>query len=175
MASPWVGEIRLVGFSFAPYGWQIAAGQLLPIQQNTALFSLLGTFYGGDGIKTFALPNLQGRVALGAGQGNGLSLYNLGQPGGVPSVTLLAPQTPNHNHNVLDSGDSTLPSPAGNTFGITRALGSVYSNASVPPIIQMATGLVSPFTGANGPHNNLMSFLTLNWVIALQGVFPIRG
>jgi microcystin-dependent protein len=174
MANPFLGELRLVGFSFAPTGWAFAGGQLLSISQNTALFSLLGTYYGGDGRSTFGLPNLQNSVAIGFGQGPGLSLYDLGETGGVNQVTLLPTTTPSHNHSVLEGGDGTLANPSPNSFSNARdAGGSLYSNAVSAPPAKMYPSAVSPF-GSGQPHNNLMPFLALNWIIAMQGVFPQR-
>jgi microcystin-dependent protein len=171
MANPFVAELRLVGFNFPPKGWAFAAGQILSISQNTALFSLLGTTYGGDGKSNFALPNLQGSLALGFGQGPGLSLYDLGQTGGSPTITLLGSETPNHQHSAFavltaESGSA----PAGNALANSGA-NHIYANSAT--LVQMSPSALSPF-GGNLPHNNMMPFLTLNWVIALQGVFPPR-
>jgi len=172
---PFVAEIRIFPFTFAPKGWAFCDGQLLPISQNTALFSLLGTFYGGDGKSTFALPDLQGSVAIGAGQGPGLADYFIGQQGGTPFVTLLGSEMPVHTHSLRANpqlGDS--PSPAPNR-AIAR-LGSinVYQTASNASLQPMAFQGLPP-AGSDLPHNNLMPYLTLNFCIALQGVFPPRG
>jgi microcystin-dependent protein len=173
MADPFIGQLNLVGFNFAPTGWAIAAGQVLAIRQNTALFSLLGTMYGGDGISTFGLPNLQGRVALGFGQAPGLSFYTQGQLGGEPSVTLLSTQTPNHNHTANGAAGRGKNTPVANAFADSTA-GPVYSS-STSPLTKMSPSAISPFVGGNLPHNNMMSYQALNWIIALQGIFPPRS
>jgi microcystin-dependent protein len=171
MADPFVAEIRIYPFNFAPRGWAFCNGQLLPISQNTALFSLLGTTYGGNGQTTFALPNLQGRTPMHPGQGPGLSLYDLGQTGGSDSVTLLASEIPAHAHTVsptFDDGDRNNPSARYPGRGT-----ALY--APVPqPLTSMAPQALAP-EGGNLPHNNLQPYLTLSFCIALQGVFPPRG
>jgi microcystin-dependent protein len=174
MADPFVAEIRIFPFNFAPKGWAFCDGQLLPISQNTALFSLLGTTYGGDGKSTFALPDMQGNAPVHAGQGQGLSLYDLGQVGGTETVTLLQSEIPAHAHNqmatVEDGTQGTL------TAGITLASsvnGALYQKSVNANLVNMnfqALGV----TGGDLPHNNLMPYLTLNFCIALQGVFPPR-
>ncbi|HEX8066617.1 MAG TPA: tail fiber protein [Thermoleophilaceae bacterium] len=173
MADPFVAEIRIFGFNFAPKGWAFCNGQLLPISQNTALFSLLGTFYGGDGKSTFALPNLQGSVPVHQGQGQGLSEYFLGQLGGSETVTLLQSEMPFHSHGMMaavqDPGDVKNPNPAA-SWGIAQG-GTPYQAASNG---QMALQAIAP-NGGSSPHNNMMPYLTLNFCIALQGVFPPRG
>ena len=175
MADPFVAEIRIFPFNFAPKGWAWCNGQLLPISQNTALFSLLGTYYGGDGKSTFGLPNLQGSVPVhvgGSQPGPGLSTYNLGQIGGTDAVTLLTTETPAHTHSVnaqtVDQGDNRIPSPTLN-LGNTQ----IYSSAG-SATAQMDPTAVSIF-GGGGPHNNLMPYLTLYYNIALQGVYPPRS
>lgn len=170
MADPFVAEIRIFPFNFAPKGWAFCDGQLMPISQNTALFSLLGTTYGGDGKSTFALPDLQGSAPLFWGQGPGLSLYDQGQIGGSESVTLLDSEMPAHSHTArgsTDDDDSTLP--AGNSYG---QLSVAYTTAA--GLGAMAPQTLSP-AGGSLPHNNMMPYLTLNFCIALQGVFPPRG
>lgn len=169
MADPFVAEIRIFPFNFAPKGWAFCNGQLLPISQNTALFSLLGTTYGGDGKSTFALPNLQGRAPMHTGQGPGLSLYNLGQQGGSETVALLESEIPAHTHQTRAVGAfANQPSPANNIWG--RSAANPYTAAQ--------TGQMSPFalatTGSNEPHNNMQPYLTFYFCIALQGVFPPR-
>ena len=175
MTDPFVAEIRIFPFNFAPRGWAFCNGQLLPISQNTALFSLLGTFYGGDGKSTFALPDLQDSVAMHAGQGQGLSQRFIGEQSGSDFVTLIGSEMPIHTHSLRANpqlGDS--PSPAANR-AIAR-LGSINvyqttSNASLTPMA--FEGL--PTAGGDQPHNNLMPYLTLNYCIAMQGVFPPRS
>jgi microcystin-dependent protein len=171
---PFVAEIRIFPFNFAPKGWAFCDGQILPLSQNTALFSLLGTTYGGDGKSTFALPDLQGSGPLHAGQGPGLSLYDLGEETGTEAVTLLTTEMPIHTHN-LQAGNSPsttdLPSA---TTSISRSVGgSAYKATPFTPLVTMAPQALNP-TGSSFPHNNMMPYLTLNYCIALQGVFPPR-
>ena len=174
MADPFLGQLALVGFNFAPTNWAFAAGQILPLSQNTALFSLLGTMYGGDGRSNFALPNLQGNVALGVGQSTGLDLYVQGEVGGSQTVTLLPQMTPNHTHSlVVSSLTGDQEKPAGNAFGDAKQVGALYTSTPTP-LVPMSPSAVSPY-GTPGPHNNMMPYLALNWIIALQGVFPTRG
>ncbi|MCC3156169.1 tail fiber protein [Hymenobacter sp. 15J16-1T3B] len=168
---PYVGEIILAAFNFAPRGYARCDGQLLPIQQNTALFALLGTTYGGDGRSNFALPNLNGCVPIGAGQGPGLSLRGLGDSGGVATVTLLESEIPAHTHTV----ELTYSTALGTTDSPANAF--LASNASGLPQYA-ATGTGSMGGGAIGgaqPHNNLQPYQTLAYYIALQGVFPPRS
>jgi microcystin-dependent protein len=173
MADPFVAEIRIFAFQFAPKGWAQCLGQLLPISQNTALFSLIGTFYGGDGKSTFALPNLQGSAALHAGQGPGLSQYDLGQTGGSETVTLLTSEMPAHGHalnSLAPFGNRTTP--VGNT--IARVSGATpYLPPANAVLAPMAPEALAP-AGGDQPHNNMMPYLTLMFCIALQGVFPPR-
>jgi microcystin-dependent protein len=178
MANPFLAEIRIFPFNFAPKGWAACNGQLLPLSQNTAVFSLLGTTYGGNGINTFGLPNFQGSAPMQQGQGPGLSFHDLGETGGSPTVTLLATQMPAHTHaiNCIDGarvgGQSGAPGNA-----ILVKTGGTPANAYTTGGAQnqtMAAGMVGP-AGSNLPHNNMMPFLTLNFCIALQGVFPSRG
>src|SRR5438270_7407814 len=175
MSNQFVGELRVVGFNFAPTGWALCAGQLMPISQNTALFSLLGTFYGGDGKSTFALPNFQDSVPLGQGQSTTGTQYFLGQQSGTPFVTLLTTEIPVHNHSVKaytgDPADTRLPSPTV-TLG-APSVGFFYN----PSTAQQATMNPQALSIAGGrlPHNHMMPFLVLTFMIALQGVFPPRG
>ena len=173
MADPFVAEIRIFPFNFAPKGWAFCNGQLLPISQNTALFSLLGTTYGGDGKSNFALPNLQGQAPMHPGQGPGLSLYVLGQTGGSATVTLLQTNLPSHSHAmsaVNQPGEDASPA----NEALARSVGaSLYQTTTDANVVQYAPSAVSP-TGGGQPHNNLMPYLTLNFNIALQGVFPAR-
>jgi len=174
MSNQFVGEIRLVGFNFAPTGWAQATGQLLPISQNTALFSLLGTYYGGNGTSNFGLPNLQGNVAVGVGQGPGLSLYDQGETGGSQNVTLLTSEMPVHTHTFqANSRPANQLNPTGNAFAKTDASTQIYA-----PSGGTQTQLASGFLGTSGgslPHNNMMPFLVLNWIIAMQGIYPARS
>jgi microcystin-dependent protein len=172
MADPFVAEIRMFPFNFAPKGWAWCDGQLLPLSQNTALFSLLGTTYGGDGKSTFALPDLQGRSPMHPGQGPGLSLHDLGETGGTEFVTLLESEMPTHNHGLMtfadDPADKFNPTAAslgrsnnGNAYGPAGSLGNMAFQSLAP-------------TGGSLPHNNMMPYLTVYFCIALQGVFPAR-
>ncbi len=179
MSSPFVAEIRMFGFNFAPIGWALCDGQLLPISQNTALFSLLGTTYGGDGKSTFALPNLQGSVPVGAGQGPGLSLYDLGQPGGSETITLLTSEMPLHSH-FLDavSSNATVADPtsanlAKGKYSSGALSGAVAYYTTQAPNAQMNLQAVG-ISGGSLPHNNVMPYIVVNFCIALQGVFPPR-
>jgi microcystin-dependent protein len=171
---PFVAEIRIFAGNFAPKGWALCNGQLMPISQNTALFSLLGTTYGGDGKSNFALPNMQGSAPMQAGQGPGLSLRDLGETGGEQTVTLLQTEMPAHSHVVQAAGSGGLSSPAANAWasGLKGHPGSYASPTS-------ATAQMSPsgtsITGGDLPHNNMPPFLALTFIIALQGVFPARS
>ena len=174
MADPFVAEIRIFPFNFAPKGWAFCDGQLLPISQNTALFSLLGTFYGGDGKSNFALPNMQGSTPIQQGQGPGLSQYFIGEQGGSATVTLLTSEMPFHNHSM---GAQTVPlsslaTPGGNTF-TKPASGNLYNIAGAQAV-QMAPQTLAP-AGGDQPHNNMQPYLTLSFCIALQGVYPPRS
>jgi microcystin-dependent protein len=169
--NPFVAEIRIFPFNFAPKGWAFCDGRLLPISQNTALFSLLGTTYGGDGKSNFALPNLQGHAPMHPGQGPGLSLYDLGETGGSDAVTLLQSEIPSHSHTVSASqSDATDRLPAAEMPAAGIAIG-MY--AAPGPLTQLNGNAVSP-AGGDQPHNNLMPYLTLNFCISLQGIYPPR-
>jgi microcystin-dependent protein len=171
---PFVAEIRIFPFNFAPKGWAFCDGQLMPISQNTALFSLLGTTYGGDGKSTFALPDLQGRAPMHPGQGPGLSLHDLGEESGSETVTLLESEIPSHNHALMAStqpGEDAAPNPS---EALARSVGaSLYQSTTNTNLVQLAFSAISP-TGGDQPHNNMMPYLTFNFCIALQGVFPPR-
>lgn len=176
MSSPFVAEIRIFGFNFAPRGWAFCDGQILPLSQNTALFSLLGTTYGGDGKSNFALPNLQGSAPMQQGQGSGLSQRDLGQIGGEQTVTLLNSEIPNHTHTVISTAS---PATQNNANGgvwakatIARQPQTAYSD-HFSPTVPMSPQALS-ITGNSSPHNNMPPYLTLNFCIALQGVFPAR-
>jgi len=173
VSDQFVAEIRVFPFNFAPTGWATCDGQLLPISQNTALFSLLGTTYGGDGKSTFALPNIDGRAVMQPGQGPGLSLHDLGEEGGETSVTLLQSEMPVHSHSIsaaqADGGDR---SPANERFA--AGVGGIQMYAAPGALTQLAQQTWTP-AGGDAPHNNMQPYLTLNFCIALQGVFPPRG
>ena len=172
MADPFVAEIRIFPFNFAPTGWAFCDGQLLPISQNTALFSLLGTTYGGDGKSTFALPDLQGNVPMHPGQGPGLSLHDLGETGGSETVTLLESEIPSHSHSVVVAqGDGTDQTPAGSRYATGIGIGQYATPGPITPLSAQALSIV----GGDQPHNNMQPYLTLNFCIALQGIFPPRG
>jgi microcystin-dependent protein len=174
VSNPFVAEIRIFAGNFAPTGWALCNGQLMPISQNTALFSLLGTTYGGDGKSTFALPNLQGSAPLQAGQGPGLSLRDLGETGGEQSVTLLQTEMPAHSHGVQAATSGGLPGPANNVWASgLRGHPGDYANSNPATNVQMNPFAVS-VTGGNLPHNNMPPYLCLTFIIALQGVFPPR-
>lgn len=171
MADPFVAEIRIFPFNFAPKGWAWCDGQILPLSQNTALFSLLGTTYGGDGKSNFALPDLQGRAPMHPGQGPGLSLHDLGETGGSETVSLLESEIPSHSHALRASnalGDT--PIPAGNTLA---RYANAYQQTSNSNLVAMAPQALTP-AGGDQPHNNMMPYLTFYFCIALQGVFPPR-
>jgi microcystin-dependent protein len=174
MADPFVAEIRIFPFNFAPKGWAFCDGQLLPISQNTALFSLLGTTYGGDGRSNFALPNLQGQAPMFWGQGPGLSLHDLGESTGVETVTLLTTEMPAHSHTMgaaIDPADNNLPAPD-RSLAQSQKEYAYQSNAT--NMVNLAGAALAP-AGGGLPHNNMMPYLTLNFCIAMQGVFPARG
>jgi microcystin-dependent protein len=175
MADPFVAEIRIFPFNFAPKGWAWCNGQLLPLSQNTALFSLLGTTYGGDGKSTFALPDLEGRAPMHPGQGPGLSLHDLGETGGSETVTLLASEMPAHTHALRANatiGDNNAP---GSGVSLARSNNaSAYQTNTSQNLAMMASQTISP-AGGDQPHNNMQPYLTFYFNIALQGVFPPRG
>ncbi|MEA2870128.1 MAG: hypothetical protein QOH67_104 [Hyphomicrobiales bacterium] len=174
MADPFVAEIRIFGFQFAPKGWAFCDGQLLPLSQNTALFSLLGTTYGGDGKSTFALPNMQGNAPMHPGQGPGLSLHDLGETGGSQTVTLLESEIPTHSHTLMASNeDGTQGSLTANITIANSVGGKLYQTITNANVVPMNFGALGP-AGGSLPHNNMQPFLTLNFCIALQGVFPPR-
>lgn len=169
-----IGEIRIFPFNFAPTGWAQCNGQLLPIAQYTALFSLLGTTYGGNGYNNFALPNLQGRVPLQPGQGQGLSPYDLGQTAGNKSVTLLVSEIPVHAHTIqYGSSGFAQESPTGHLLMDIQGRRGAAAYTEKSNLRSMGAGAVAP-TGGSQPHNNMQPYLTLNFCMALQGVFPQR-
>jgi microcystin-dependent protein len=171
VTTPFLGEIRMFGFNFTPTGWAACNGQLMPISQNTALFSLLGTIYGGNGTTTFALPNLQSRVPVHMGQGTGLSLYDIGQDGGAETVTLTAAEMPVHSHPVhADATEATSDDPVGHTLAKSKT--HVYAPG---PGTEFMHAKTAGDAGNGQAHANIQPYLTLNFCIALQGVFPSRS
>jgi microcystin-dependent protein len=176
MADPFVAEIRIFPFNFPPRGWAWCDGQLLPLSQNTALFSLLGTTYGGNGKSNFALPDLQGRAPMHPGQGPGLSLHDLGETGGSETVTLLESEIPAHVHGLFSSAGAVdeegVKQPAGALPGAQQGATLIYGSLASNPVT-MADTTLAP-AGGDQPHNNLQPFLTCYFCIALQGVFPPR-
>jgi len=211
MADPYLGEIRMAGFNFNPYGWALCQGQIVPLSQNTALFALLGTVYGGDGVSTFALPDLRGRTPVGQGQGPGLSPYEIGEKGGTESVTQLTSNMPMHTHAVQTTVTSTLGATStaqvvnadassatpiaggclgiandggGNTFQIYHSGKDNNGNplprvdlASQPVTLTGGVGVtaVAGVTGSSLPSSILSPYLSVNFIIAMQGIFPSRN
>jgi microcystin-dependent protein len=176
MTNPFVAEIRIFAGNFAPSGWASCDGQLLPLSQNTALFSLLGTFYGGDGKSTFALPNFQGSAAMGQGQGPGLTDRFIGESAGEQSVTLLESEMPSHNHNLMARAVTGNVYTADPTLAIAKPdpATNVAFQTTASSLTQMNFQAIS-VAGGSLPHNNMQPFLTLYFIIALQGVFPPRS
>ena len=166
MASPYLAQISIFAGNFAPRGWAFCNGQILSIAQNSALFSLLGTTYGGNGQTTFALPDLRGRVPIHAGQGPGLSPYNLGQVSGAETTTLLATNLPAHNHGISASSGAQTTNRPNNGY---LAAGNRYATSPNATMAPTAT------TGAGQPFNNVQPYLTLNFIIAIEGIFPSRN
>ncbi|MDB5516180.1 MAG: phage tail protein [Tardiphaga sp.] len=180
MSDPFLAEIRIFACSFAPLNWQLCNGQLVPITQNAALFSLIGTYFGGDGVRTFALPDLEGNVPVGVGTGPGLSTYNLGDFDGAQTVTLVDAQNPVHNHAVQATAaiaDST--DPKGRIYAKgqyvngdgTKGVVQLYGTAA-PNVAQNGAAIGS--TGGGQPHNNMMPTLAVNFCICMSGIFPSR-
>jgi microcystin-dependent protein len=184
MGNPYVSEIRIMSFGFAPQGWALCNGQILPIQQNQALFSLIGTNFGGDGVRTFALPNLQGRAPLHMGSDHFGNIYNLGETGGEASHTLTLNETPAHTHALnASTGPADSPPPAGVQPGPTVTLAQAAAAGGATPAVSIystasanTTLSASAISQTGGqPHENRQPFLTLSFCIALQGIFPSRS
>jgi microcystin-dependent protein len=174
MSEPFVGQVIAVGFNFAPVGWALCQGQLLSISENTVLFQLLGTTYGGDGQSTFGLPDLRGRAALGMGQGAGLQPYQLGQSGGVEAVTLTANQLAGHTHALLAAATTTTPTPgSGVVLGTPAAATPIYDAAGTAT--QLVSSAVAPAPGGGSAHENRQPSLVINYIISLFGVFPSQN
>jgi microcystin-dependent protein len=172
---PILGMIQIFGFNFAPRGWAMCDGSLLSIAQNTALFSLLGTTYGGNGQTTFGLPDLRGRVPVGVGQGPGLSPNNLGQVSGTENITLISTQMPQHNHQMMGSSDPQATGDvSGNSLGsVGRGTGATIYAAGASTQVPMAS--VTTPAGGNQPHSNMQPYLVMNYCIAVEGIFPSRN
>lgn len=173
MAQPYIGEIRMFGGNFAPYGWSFCNGSVLPISQNNALYNLIGTTYGGDGISTFNLPDLQCRIPIHQGQGAGLQNYVLGQKGGAETVTPTVAQLPSHSHQAVGSATGGAASnPANNTWG-----NSGIANKSFGPGTSANASMnagSTAMTGNSQPHDNMLPFLAFSFIIALEGVYPTQ-
>jgi microcystin-dependent protein len=174
MSDQFLAEIRVFPFNFAPTGWATCDGQLLPISQNTALFALLGTTYGGDGKSTFALPDLQGSAPMHPGQGQGLSMHYLGEVGGSQSLTLIDSEIPVHTHTMqANGGAGDLQGPAPERALAKSTGGLAYQSTTNANLATMAPQTLSP-AGGSLPHNNMQPYLTMTFCIALQGIFPQR-
>lgn len=182
MAEPFIGEIRAVGFNFAPRGWMICAGQLISIAQNTALFSILGTTYGGNGQTNFALPNLQGSAMISQGQGPGLSPYVLGEILGTPQVTLLITEMPLHSHTpdakttpgLADMHGTPVAGDFLSRYSPGVGPGLAYSPAPLASPVLMHPQMIG-IAGGSLPHNNMQPYTSLLYVIAIEGIFPSRN
>jgi microcystin-dependent protein len=178
MAEPFLAEIRIFPYSFAPKDWAFCNGQIMPIAQNTALFSLLGTTYGGNGTTTYALPNLQGSLPMGAGAGNGLTPRDLGETGGTATVTIATGEMPSHTHTMQSSDSRLAPanvSKPNRQVVFARATDTLpYQPAATQPLTAMAPQVVSTTTRGGQPHTNVQPFAVTNFCIALRGIFPQR-
>jgi microcystin-dependent protein len=173
MSSPFLGEIRAFGFGFPPKGWALCNGQIMSIAQNTALFSLLGTYYGGNGVNTFALPNLQSQVPLGYGTSIAGNTYVIGEFGGVENVALTQSTMPTHNHNLLGINAAGADHfPGAGAYSNASSTNAYYATDAVPVSLNPATVLTA---GSGLPHSNIQPYLTISWCIALTGIFPSRN
>ena len=173
MSTPYIGEIRMFGGNFAPRGHAFCNGMLMAIDQNDALFSLIGTTYGGDGQTTFGLPDLRGRIPVGTGQGSGLGNYVIGQIGGVENVTLTSNQLPQHQHQAAaQSATGNINAPGTNTAAWANAGDTRYSTNA--PSGTMNGNAIGP-AGGSQPHDNMLPFQCINYIIALEGIFPSRN
>jgi microcystin-dependent protein len=171
MSQPYIGEVRAVGFTFPPVSWATCNGALQSIAENSALFNLIGTTYGGDGVQTFSLPNLQSRIPIHQGTGsNGGSTYVIGQQGGVETVTINMNQFPTHTHPLQGSStDASSNIPTGNV------LGSVSAYANTTPSVTLNNATIGLSGGGSQPHNNIQPYVVLNWIIALYGIYPSQS
>jgi microcystin-dependent protein len=177
MAQPYLAEIKMFGGNFAPNGYALCSGQIMSISQNTALFALLGTTYGGNGTTTFALPDMQGRAPAHWGNGPAIDPMDLGQVSGTPNVTLTTAQLPSHTHPIsgaIIASSNPGETPASNTLFTTSAPNQVYATALGTGGLNLAPQSIT-MTGGSQPHNNMQPYLALTFIIALQGVFPARN
>lgn len=172
MSEPFIAEIRIFAGNFAPHGWAFCNGQLLPVSQNTALFSLVGTTYGGDGRSTFGLPNLEGRAPMHPGRGPGLTARRLGEEGGTEDVTLSEAQMPNHRHEIVGTQERARDVSPQNNY--TGAGSPIYANGNSANLVSFNQTTV-PNAGGSQAHNNMQPYLTLNFIIALVGIYPPRS
>ena len=174
MSQPFVGQIIAVGFNYAPAGWALCQGQLLPISENETLFNLIGTTFGGNGQTTFGLPDLRGRAALGVGQGPGLGQYVLGQPGGVELAALTSPQIGSHTHGLSAAATATTSTPSSSVvLGTPDAATPIYATSGTGATL--AAGAVSTTPGGGLPHENRQPSLTINYIISLFGIYPSQS
>ena len=178
MSQPYIGEIRMFGGTFAPVGWALCAGQLLPISENDTLFTLIGTTYGGDGQENFGLPDLQGRVPVHAGTQGGTT-YSLGEKAGTESVTLTTQQIPTHNHLVASTAPGASGTPAATTIISDQAPASgapvsAYLPFAAASQVALRNSIVGP-TGGSQPHDNMQPFLVVSYIISLFGIFPSQN
>jgi len=177
MSSPYIGEVRIFAGNFAPNGWMLCQGQILPISEYDTLFNLIGTTYGGDGQNTFGLPDLQSRVPVHMGQGQGLSNYTLAQSGGVETVTLNTNQIPNHTHPAIADGNAGNTGDPTNGYFAATATDTVYTVPNAPgnpaaPVFRNLNAATLPVQGGSQPHENVQPILTLNFIISLYGIYP---
>lgn len=174
MSQPFVGQIIAVGFNYAPVDWALCQGQLLSISENEALFTLIGTTFGGDGRSTFGLPDLRGRAALGMGQGQGLGSYALGQAGGVESASLTSAQIGSHTHGLSAAATATTSTPASSVvLGTPDAATPIYATSGTGATL--TAGAVSTTPGGGLPHENRQPSQTINYIISLSGIFPSQS
>lgn len=175
MAQPYIGQIIAVGFNFAPVGWMLCQGQTLSIADNSVLFTLIGTTYGGDGVNTFALPNLCGRVPINQGQGQGLSPYVIGQLAGTENVTLTTNQLGSHTHSLMASSQPGSSNTPGNTVALAQnGQTAVNMYSADAPNTTLSSGSISA-VGNSNPHENRQPFLAINYIIAVEGIFPSQN
>jgi microcystin-dependent protein len=175
MSSPFLGEVRAWACNFAPFGWAMCTGQILPISQYTALFSLLGTYYGGNGTTNFALPDLRGRVPMKYGTDATGNQYSIGEFSGTETITLISTTMPQHTHTVFGtSASGGFKEPADGTILATDGKGAAFY-ASATSLTNINVGTVSMYQGGSQPHTNMQPYLAINWCIAMQGIFPARN